>query len=52
MLGVMSERVGRPEGGRDGGFCRNAARCKPSDQIFGKRFFAAPEMGASRNIEP
>jgi hypothetical protein len=52
MLGVMGERVGRPEGGRDGGFCRNAARFKPRDQVFGKLVFAAPEMGASCDIEP
>ena len=51
-LGMMGECVGRPEGGRDGGSGRNAARFKPRDQVFGKPVFAAPEMGASRNIEP
>src|SRR5208337_247083 len=51
-LGMMSERVGRPEGGRDGGLGLDAARFEPRDQVFGKPVFAAPEVSASRNIEP
>ena len=51
-VGVMGERESRAEGWGDGGAGGDAARFEPAEQVFGKRGFAAPEMGASGNIEP